>query len=153
MVEKMPNEEHGSLILLLGGKLLTFAKKNNLGIVTTDALHHVEDDDENAYLPDISFTSFARKKEIIKRGAVPMMPDLAVEIKSPNDTYAEIRRKAIYYIEQGTRLVWLVFPARLKIEVWSAETDEIITLAVHDVLDGGSVLPGFSISVAEIFGM
>jgi Uma2 family endonuclease len=113
----------------------------------------VEDDDENAYLPDISFTSFARKKEIIKRGAVPMMPDLAVEIKSLNDTYAEIRRKAIYYIEQGTRLVWLVLPARLKIEVWSAETDEIITLAVHDVLDGGSVLPGFSISVAEIFGM
>ena len=40
------------------------------------------------------------------------MPDLAVEIQSPGNTLAELRRKAALYLTKGTELVWLVLPER-----------------------------------------
>lgn len=82
-------------------------------------------------------------------GAVPQMPDLVVEIKSLNDVELKMRKKALYYLENGTRLVWLVFPRKKQIEVHTAETIAILT--VDDVLDGGDVLPGFTLPVRTIF--
>lgn len=148
--EKMPTEEHGMIILRLGGKLIVFVDGKALGIVTTDARHRLPDEDEHAYRPDISYTSFARKQAVVTQGEVPLMPDLAIEVQSPNDSANKLRRKASYYLDNGSLLVWLIFPAKRKIEVWEANGD-LTTLTLNDTLTGGDVLPGFSIPVKAIF--
>jgi Uma2 family endonuclease len=151
MIEKMPTEEHGAIILLLGSRLLLFVREQQLGIVTTDARHHLSDDLHNAFRPDISYISFARKQETVRKGAVPLMPDLAVEVRSPDDSAVVLRKKAAYYIEHGSALVWLVFPEKRVVEVYSADGDlRILTDA--DTLDGGAALPGFSLAIRAIFG-
>ena len=81
---------------------------------------------------------------------MPHLPDLAVEIKSPDDTVKEMREKAAYYLAHGVRLVWLVYPHKRLVEVYRPDADVEI-LAVGDVLTGGEVLPGFSIPVADVF--
>jgi hypothetical protein len=47
-------------------------------------------------------------------------------------------------------LFWIVYPQRQEIEV-STAPDVHRTLGRDDVLDGGNVLPGFSVKVADIF--
>lgn len=78
------------------------------------------------------------------------MPDIAVEVKSPSKTNIGLRNKAAYYIEQGSRMVWLIYPAKQLVEVYRPDRDlEILTM--NDVLDGADVLPGFSLPVKDIF--
>jgi len=81
---------------------------------------------------------------------VPMAPDLAVEVLSPSDRMADALAKIAMYLQAGTPLVWLVNPATRTVVVFRAEMDPV-TLSESDTLDGGDLLPGFSVPVAEIF--
>ena len=81
---------------------------------------------------------------------VPMAPDLAAEVLSPSDRMADALAKVAMYLQAGTPLVWLVNPATRTVVVFRSEMDPV-TLGASDILDGGDVLPGFSVSVSEIF--
>ena len=61
-----------------------------------------------------------------------------------------MRRKAEYYLQNGSQLVWLVFPDNRQVEVYVPDAD-VVTLGETDTLDGGAVLPGFTLRVADIF--
>ena len=87
---------------------------------------------------------------MVKRGSVPHLPDIAIEIKSPDDTVKQLREKADYYLANGTQLVWLVYPHQRMVEVYSLDGDVEI-LFEDDLLTGGEVLPDFSMPVAEVF--
>ena len=54
------------------------------------------------------------------------------------------------YFSSGCELAWLVDPDSKSIRVFTARTAET-TLRLGDILDGGTVLPGFSVPVADIF--
>jgi Uma2 family endonuclease len=56
--------------------------------------------------PDVSFV--CRERDAAprsRRGFVPGAPDLAIEIRSPDNTLAELATKAAEYLEAGARLV------------------------------------------------
>src|SRR5690349_14768880 len=93
IIEKLPTEEHGIIAARLTARLTVFVEDHNLGRVAVEARHRVLDDDFNDRLPDISFSA-EHKRPVIKQGAVPQMPDLAIEIKSPTDTYRQMRETA-----------------------------------------------------------
>lgn len=106
-------------------------------------------------LPDLAFVSV----EDLPGGKLPTVPiplmpfRLAVEVISEGNTREEMRQKMREYFESGTRVAWLVYPAARSIEVYESPEIEspVLTLSVADTLDGGSALPGFSLSVAELF--
>ena len=77
------------------------------------------------------------------------MPDLAVEVKSPDDSLSKLREKAAYYLANGTLLAWLVYPKKRLVIVLTPDSEEILT--EDDTLDGGDVLPGFTLPVRDIF--
>ena len=81
---------------------------------------------------------------------VPLAPDLAVEVLSPSDRMADAMSKVTMYLQAGVRLVWLVDPASLTVAVFRPDAAPR-TLGAGDALDGGDVLSGFSVSVAELF--
>lgn len=147
IVEKMPTQEHGEIALILGGAVRVFATVNKLGRVGVEVRHQLPNDRNNSRLPDISFVAGQRPR--VTEGGVPQMPDLAVEIKSPDDSLKDLRDKANYSLLHGTRLVWLVDPAKRLIIVLTLDDEEI--LLENDTLDGGDVLPGFRLPLREIF--
>jgi Uma2 family endonuclease len=149
IVEKVPTEEHGVLALLLGGEIYIYLKQHPIGRASVEARHKMPSDKENARLPDIAFTSNERALPITTAGAVPQMPDLCIEIQSPNDTPLSMREKALYYLKNGSRMVWLLFTRRRQVEVHTP--DDIQILSIDDTLDGGDVLPGFTLAVKDIF--
>lgn len=79
-------------------------------------------------------------------------PDLAVEVLSPSNTHTEMAVKLGEYAKAGVKLVWYVDPERKEVDVYpkgSEKRKKTFTLA--DTLDGGDVLPGFTLPVAKIF--
>ncbi len=79
-------------------------------------------------------------------------PDLAVEIVSPNDRADDINDKVHEYLEAGARLVWVFWPRRRAVMVHEPD-QPIHELGPDDFLDGGDVLPGFRVRVADLFAV
>jgi Uma2 family endonuclease len=99
-------------------------------------------------LPDVHYVSDS-SKPITAKGAAPFLPDLAVEIKSPDDTYIEMSETAAFYLQHGAKIVWLVYPEKRLVEVLT--TSERQLLSENEQITGGEVLPEFAISVRDIF--
>ncbi len=146
--EKIPTEEHGYIAALLVMKLNNYVMPRKRGRLGVEVRHRPVGDQHNSRLPDVSFSS--TRRPLVREGSVPDISDLAVEIKSPRDTYKEMRETADYYLANGARLVWLVYPNKQIVEVYRAGVDvEILTAA--DTLSGYDVIFGFEMSVAEVF--
>ena len=146
--EKTPTQEHGLIATNIIIPLGAYVQRHRLGRMGTEVRHRAVGDDLNSRLPDVSFTS--ANNPLVRAGSVPDMPDLAVEIKSPNDTYRLMRETAEYYLANGTRIVWLVYPAKQLVEVYRAGADvEILT--TEDWVSGYDVIPGFEMPVANVF--
>jgi Uma2 family endonuclease len=144
----MPTLEHGYLAGLFVTKLNGFALPKRLGFAAVEARFGLPSDKRNSRMPDVSFVLAGQP--LVREGAVPRMPDLAIEIQSPDDTVRTMREKAAYYLAHGTRLVWLVFPKKRYIEVYRSG-EEMEILFGSDALEGGDLLPGFVLPVAEVF--
>jgi Uma2 family endonuclease len=149
IIEMMPTEEHGEIAAFFTIEIGIYLKQNPIGVVGLEVRHRMPGDDLNSLLPDVSVRKDIDRPRI-KKGAVPDMPPLAIEIKSADDTFRLMRRKAEYYLQNGSQLVWLVFPENKQVEVYVPDAD-VVTMGEADMLDGGAVLPGFSIKVGDIF--
>jgi Uma2 family endonuclease len=104
-------------------------------------------------IPDVSYLSWAS----IPGGKVPketipaIAPDLAVEVLSESNTKREMARKRREYFASGTRLVWEVDPESRTVAVYDAP-ERFQMLSEADNLDGGDLLPGFTLRLADLFG-
>ncbi len=134
--------------------LVEYALHSGLGYVTTDTGYYAADDDETLLGPDVAFIRMERLDDPDSQQFVPAMPDLAVEVKSPNDSYAFIRRKAELYLRRGTRLVWLVYPDQRVVEVCRLDDAgklQIDSVSADGALSGEDVLPGFTLELSRVF--
>ena len=77
-------------------------------------------------------------------------PDLVVEIVSPSDTFRGVNDKALMWLHYGVTLVWVADPDTRTIDVHQSGAP-VATFTEDDTLDGGSVLPGFTLAVREVF--
>jgi Uma2 family endonuclease len=146
-----PSDLQASAIAVrMASKLLVFVEENQLGLVTgADGGYTL--DDENMRAPDAAFISVERLRQQLdpaKFGAVA--PDLAVEVMSPHDLASEIQQKVALYMVRGVRLVWVIYPDTRQVVVHYPD-GTARTRNESDMLDGESVLPGFSITVSSIF--
>ena len=105
IVEKVPTQEHAKIAGIILGELYLYLKqhpeiKAHFG---PEVRYHPEGDLYNDRLPDVSVQ--LSDQPPVRRGAVPGMPNLAVEITSPDDTYMSMRDKAEYYVQHGCHMV------------------------------------------------
>ena len=99
--------------------------------------------------PDVGFISKARLPKLPKR--FDLAPDLAVEVVSPDE---DIFKKAREYLHAGTRMVWAAYEDERTVYVMTLNQDDVLIskpFGETDTLDGGDVLPGFSLPVRDIF--
>lgn len=150
-----PGGRHGQLAVILGSSLYGFAEARGLGVVTVETGYHPHDSRYTLLLPDVAFISRERAPDPFPEKFVPLMPDLAVEIRSPSDSLRELRDKAKLYLQHGTELVWIVLPAQSAVEIHrpqSAGRPRQETLESGGVLSGDDILPGFELELTRLFG-
>jgi Uma2 family endonuclease len=155
----MPNVMIHQLLLRLLFRLLdAYCTTHGLGEVMFE-LPFVEVYQSNwvkgSRTPDLMFFSKAKWEQYtaetenwLKKPSL-LVPDLAVEIVSPNDNFSELEEKVDEYLEKGISLIWLIDPQKKR--AWVYEGERRLPLTVKDTLVGGDVLPGLQIPLAELF--
>ena len=136
----------------LGSLMDTYAHDNDLGI-TNGAAAMMRVTSGNLRGPDVTFTAKARVPTMYE--AFPTLsPDLIVEVLSPSNTGPEITRKLGEFFAGGTRLAWVIDPAKRTAAVYRGTADApAATLDANGTLDGEDVLPGFSVRLADLFAV
>ena len=151
LVEKAVGFESALLAMYLGHLLTQFVSARKLGKVTgPDGLLRLCPGLLRG--PDIAFMSWKRLPggRVPKEAFPSLAPDLAIEVLSPSNTPAEMKRKREEYFRTGVRLVWIVDPKTRTVEVYAPRRKPVV-LTESDTLDGGKVLPGFTLALAELF--
>jgi Uma2 family endonuclease len=103
--------------------------------------------------PDVALVLHARwpyNRRVPNVAVWDMVPDLAVEVVSPNNTAFEIQRKIHEYFDAGVSRVWIIYPPQREVYVF-ASTNRIEVLQLGQELDGGDLLPGFRLPLATLF--
>jgi Uma2 family endonuclease len=100
-------------------------------------------------IPDVSF--FCWDKLPGRMLPSEPIPDLAVEVLSENNTLEEMERKLGEYFFAGVGLVWIVDPRKRRAKVYITPDAPAAILDETGALDGGNVLPGFTLPLAELF--
>ena len=148
-----PSGLHGQITFLLSLKIGNYVVDNGLGIVTAAEtgfiLERNPDSGDTIRGLDIAFISSERGPRVLPDRLMDIAPDLAVEVISPSNDAADIRRKIGQLLEAGTALVWIIYPDLRIVDIH--RRDGAITLNAADTLSGGDVLPGFEVPVSDIF--
>lgn len=151
LVEKPVGYSESLLAAVIVELLNAFVRSRNLGHVTGEA-GTMELMPELVRIPDVAFTRWdrlpggERPKERVPR----VVPNLAIEVLSENNTPAEMSAKRREYFEAGVNLVWEIDPEQRTATAYRSLTD-FDFLGENDRLNGGTVLPGFELSLTEVF--
>jgi Uma2 family endonuclease len=151
LLEKAVGFTESRLAIFLGGLLNAFVLPRNLGIVTgPDGT--VELVADLVRIPDVAFTSWDRLpgRRPPQMPVPRLAPNLAVEVLSRGNTPGEMAAKRQDYFAAGVQLVWEVDPVARTVDVYTAPSQRT-TLGTNDVLDGGAVLPGFTLPLQQLF--
>jgi len=141
----------GKLAVWIGSLLLGFVLPHRLGeVFGADTGFVLVPGRQLLRSPDVAFVRADRLVAQDDRGYLHLAPDLAIEVRSPTDRTPDVLAKVEMYIEAGVRLVWLVDPDPRTVAVFGGGQDGRV-LQGGDWLDGGDVLPGLRIDLAELF--
>jgi Uma2 family endonuclease len=151
LVEKTVGYIESRLAIFLGGLLNAFVIPRNLGLVTgPDGTMELMAN--LVRIPDLAFTAWDRMPgRRCPTAPVPRLaPNLAVEVLSRSNTPGEMAVKRQEYFAVGVELVWEIDPRTRTVAVYTSPA-QATTLGPGDTLDGGTVLPGFTLPVQELF--
>ena len=149
-----PGWEHGTLAGEIYYHFRLFDPKRSLGYPTVDTGFYPADDRSTLLSPDVAFTRIERAPERIFKKWAPLMPDIAVEVQSPNDTLRQLRAKASIYLQHGAQLVWIIVPSSKSAEVCRLDENGDMQTEFIDAdgsLSGEDILPGFSLELRALF--
>ncbi len=153
-LRKMPpaGHVHGRYASFIGGYLMIHVKSNGLGLTYgSETGFLLESDPDHVRAPDSAFVRRERA-EIVgdTPGFFPGAPDLAIEVISPRDRYAEVDEKVADWLDAGTLAVIVVNPRIRTAKVHRSRTD-IAVFEESDILDVSDIVPGWRVPVKDIF--
>ncbi|NQV26001.1 MAG: Uma2 family endonuclease [Rhodopirellula sp.] len=142
--------EHGWVVMNVAGPVMIFVRDHKLGYTFgAETGFVIERDPDTVRAPDVAFVSAERIKDRPSAQFFPGPPDLAVEVLSPSDTASEVQEKAEAWLNSGCQEVWLIDPRRQTATKLTPSEDSIIQQTVVTLTT--SLLPGFSLAVADLF--
>ncbi len=151
LVEKAMGNNESLLAGLIIHFLWDYLRANKLGAVFGEA-GYVRIRVGRIRIPDVSFVPWGhlKKNELKEKRIIDAVPTLAVEVLSESNTRKEMEDKLDDYFHAGVKLVWYVDPDTETVDVYTSRKRKR-TLDVTQSLDGGKVLPGFSLPIRELF--
>ncbi len=156
LVEKAMGANADGIGFWLAVQIFNFASLQNLGKVFGAQGGFVLNG-MTVRMPDASFyrwdsVSDPAELDHLSTAFVQEAPDLVVEVLSPGNTKKEMELKRGEYEAIGVALAWYVDPEARAVTVYpKGRTRGSNLLTEGDTLDGGKVLPGFALPVADIF--
>ncbi len=142
----------GRIAMRLAIPLGQFVRENDLGeVYAAETGFLLARKPDTVRAPDVAFVT----RELAAAagdvgGYFPGAPDLAVEVVSPSDTYAEVESKVEEWIRAGCRMIVVINPKSRTVKVYRTVTD-VTVLTIEDVLDGADVVAGWCLPIRYLF--
>lgn len=151
LVEKHVGYSESLLASVIVELLNAFVRSRNLGHVSGEA-GTMQLMPDLVRIPDVAYISWERLPggQRPKERVPLLVPNIVVEILSEGNTPMAMAEKRRLYFEAGVDLVWEIDPERRSATAYRSLTD-FEEMGDSDCLDGGAVLPGFVLSLAEVF--
>jgi Uma2 family endonuclease len=141
---------HGEVVMELARRLANHVRAASLGrVYAAETGFTLTRGPDTVRAPDIAFIHRARVPDPPPPGFPELAPDLAVEVLSPGDRPGEVLAKVADWLSAGTRLVWVVDPARRSARVYRGDGTES-SAELDGALDGEDVVPGFACRLSEV---
>lgn len=160
IVPKMPNIFGHSVIIKKVFVALLPYEKQGLGEVfpeTTFVLMDAPDWVKSSRIPDLLFVGAGRLeayratfKDWQQKPPI-LVPDLVIEVVSPNDQYSDIAKRVKRYFSDGVSLVWVIDPQTKEVIVHTLGSDKQAKLSGDATLKGSNILPDFQLKLSELF--
>lgn len=142
---------HGEIALRIGSFLLQYVEENNLGLVlAAETGYKIDSKPDLVRAPDASFVRNERLPKTRWRKYFPGVPDLAVEVLSPDDTKSEVAEKVNMWLAHRTISVWVADPDNSTVVVHRSGVPTI-RMTIKERVENDPALPGFSIELKRIF--
>lgn len=143
---------HGRITVRINKLLAIQVDDNHLGATfAAETGFLLAADPDTVRAPDAAFVR-REKMEILEddSGYLPFAPDLAVEVVSRTDTFADVERKAFSWLDAGTQLVLIVEPKPETVHAYRSRSS-VRVLRPGDVIDAADVVAGWKVRVEEFF--
>ncbi|MEM6798039.1 MAG: Uma2 family endonuclease [Planctomycetota bacterium] len=151
-VMSLAGYEHGSIADEIAFQLNLVVRQNALGKISVgEAGFLIARDPDTFRAPDVAFVRADRVAAVgITPKYFPEAPALAVEVVSPSESREQVDAESRLWIESGCEAVWVLRPNDETVTDYRS-LDNIRVLTAEQNLEGGGVVPGFSVKVAELF--
>lgn len=144
---------HGKVAARALGRLMPFVQEHGLGeTYAAETGFLLRRNPDTVRAPDVAFVTAEKlaSLSLSPDGFFPGPPDLAVEVVSPSESYSEVEEKVAEWLEAGCRAIVVLDPRRRVATVYRPGV-KMTTLASTDHLSLPDLLPGWSLSLDEIF--
>ena len=150
--EMPPGFRHEKIVAKLIVLLSLFVEARGLGTVIGGAGVRIERAPDTVRAPDVAFFDPSRiSPDAAIPGYTDVVPNLVIEVESPNDRRWQVHDKAHMWLYYGAEVVWVVQPEQRSVSIYRSGQNTI-SLSGTDSLDGLDVLPGFRCDLSDIFG-
>jgi Uma2 family endonuclease len=146
-----PGDLHGAVQSNIATELKVQAERRGHGKARTEVGILLWQNPDRLVGADVAFV--ANKSLPIRRtkeGYLETIPELVVEIPSKNDSRTYVQRKVQHYLKAGVEVVWVADWSSMTVTAHTA-TSESIVYGESDALQLPELIPGFSMSVADVF--
>lgn len=147
----VPGPRHGQLCGRADRIFGNFVDEHDLGhVLTNDSGVITEHEPDTVRGMDVCFYSYSR----LPKGPLPakyvgVVPELVVEVRSPDDRWKRILRKVTEYLEAGVTAVCVLDPKTESAHLYSADAE--LLLKADELLTFPDILPGFAVPVRRFF--
>lgn len=152
IVERMPTGyRHGNVEASLVTSLNIYLREHRLGkTFVGETGVYTRRDPDTVRGVDLAYISRERYAQVKSSSYLDVAPELIVEVLSPNDPWSEVHEKLAEYFAVDVKVVWVVDPKLKQVHAYQA-LDQIHIYKMGDTLTCEELLPGFHLSVAELF--
>lgn len=126
---------------------------HDLGTILVESLFIIDRQRKIYRRPDVAFVTRERwplDRPLPPTGDWEIVPDLAVEVISPNEKFHQVVRKVREFFGYGIQQVWLVEPLERLVFLFEA-LNRVTVLQEHQTLEGGTLIPGFQLPLSKLF--
>ena len=154
ILDKNASTESSEIELLVGFRFQAFLVDHPVARAYSSSLGYqcFDDDPTKIRKPDASVIRKDRLEKLSdpNPGYMPLVPDLAVEVISPNDVVYEVDAKVKEYLDAGFPLIWVVDPMAKTVTVHPLHARPTLYSA-DDELTAENAMPGFRCKVSDLF--
>jgi Uma2 family endonuclease len=153
IVTPSANLFHNEMRDEFNARLRAFVKNRGLGRAVSEMDFQLVSDVVRR--PDVAFIRAERLTGIdLRRVPLAIAPDLVIEIVSDNDRADDLNLKVSQYLAAGAKAVWLFYPiTRLAYRYLPGKLEpEVRSADAGHTFEEPELLPGFSVTLQEIFG-